>query len=294
MSEYMQSASQQSAFRQGAFQDFKPDVQLVCFVAYNGAKFNGFARQKDTRLRTVQGELDNALSTVIARPALSICAGRTDAGVHALGQVLSWGISKEEALEHNLSQLRVSLNALTGDDISVHELKLAQADFSPRFDVISRTYVYRIVQGPKPPLFLQDFCWWNRGLLDISAMQKGANYLLGEHDFKSFCRAISAKDKNTVREILSIDIFTEKQLGEECICIQITGTAFLHSMVRSIVGTLVQVGRGNKPPEWVEEVLEKRDRRAAGENAPAQGLVFAAVKYPHETFKENLQEVLDY
>ncbi len=275
-----------------AKEDVQADVQLVCFLSYNGANFNGFARQKDLSLRTVQGELDSALSTVIARPVLSVCAGRTDAGVHALGQVASWPITKTEAQMYTLSKFQISLNAITGDDIAVHDMKFAAANFSPRFDVISRTYTYRIVQGFKPPLFLQDFCWWNRGFLDIDAMRVASKYLIGEHDFKSFCRAMSAKDKNTVRKILNIDIFTENQLGEECICIQITGTAFLHSMVRSIVGTLVQVGRGNKPPEWVAEVLASCDRRAAGENAPAKGLVFTSVKYPQEIFKENLQEVL--
>ncbi len=278
---------------QNAKEGIQTNVQLVCFLAYNGANFNGFARQKDASLRTVQGELDNALSIVIARPVLSVCAGRTDAGVHALGQVVSWGLTKEEALSRTLSKFRISLNAITGDDISIHELKFAPADFSPRFDVISRTYTYRIVTGPKPPIFLQDFCWWNRGSLDIEAMKEASKYLIGEHDFKSFCRAMSARDKNTVRKILHIDIFDEHQLGEKCICIQITGTAFLHSMVRSIVGTLVQVGKGNKPANWVAEVLAACDRCAAGENAPAKGLVFEHVKYSQEIFKENLQEVLN-
>lgn len=256
------------------------DVSLVLELAYDGAGYSGFARQSDARLRTVQGEVDRALSTFFAHPVETVCAGRTDAGVHALGQVVSCTLPAEDLAGRNGGKLLISLNALTPEDVAVKKAGVADAGFSARFDALRREYRYRIVTGLSAPLFLRDFAWWYRGALDVEAMREAAKPLVGEHDFRSFCKAASAAGKNTVRTIEEVSVEPEEQLGEEHLVVRIVGNAFLHSMVRTIVGTLVEVGSGHRRPEWVGEVLEERRRVAAGQNAPACGLTFWHVDYP--------------
>lgn len=252
---------------------------LAATVAYNGAPFAGFARQPG--LSTVQGELEDALSTLFRREVPTTCAGRTDAGVHALGQVVSFDVGAEELKGRSLSRLCRSINALTHDAISVRDLRQEAEGFSARFDAKSREYRYRIVLGETPPIFLAPYSWWirNQGSLDSSAMAQAASLLIGEHDFKSFCLTASAEGKPTCRRILALDLLEEEHLGEKCLVVRVEGNAFLHSMVRTIVGTLVEVGCGHKSPEWVGEVLAARDRSAAGQTAPAQGLTFWKVTY---------------
>ena len=126
---------------------------------------------------------------------------------------------------------------------------------------------------------MSDFSWYVHGQLDIDAMREAAAYLVGEHDFKSFCMAASAVGKPTCRNVHEISLSREMIMGEDILTIKVVGNAFLHSMVRTIVGTLVMVGCGQRKPEWVREVLEARNRTAAGENAPAAGLVFWRVQY---------------
>ena len=268
--------------------DFSPAAQLVVSLAYHGARFHGFARQENPPQRTVQGELEAALSTLLRRRATTVCAGRTDAGVHALGQVVNCPVSAGELSSLGsaavLDKMRVSLNALTGDDVAVRALRPGPPAFSARFDAVRRVYRYRIVCGPVPPLFLRDFSWWHRTPLDVDAMRAAAARFVGEHDFKSFCRAASAQGKNTVRTVESVEVFEEEALGESCLSVEVVGNAFLHSMVRTMVGTLVEVGEGKRAPQSVAGVLAACDRAAAGETAPAQGLVFERVDYPPAAF----------
>ncbi len=252
---------------------------LVLTIAYNGSAYAGFAKQKDTHLSTIQGELERALATYFRRPVETVCAGRTDAGVHALGQVVSCALDDAELEGITSGRLIISLNALTPDDIVIKAADFAGPEFSARFDATAREYRYRIVTGPVPPLFLADFAWWRRGELDIEAMRQGAAHLIGEHDFKSFCKAASAEGKTTMRRVDEISITREEQMGESCLVVKVIGNAFLHSMVRTIVGTLVQVGAGHREPGWVAEVLAACDRNAAGETAPAHGLTFWHVRY---------------
>lgn len=258
----------------------KHDAALAVELAYNGAAYSGFARQKDDAVPTVQEKLEEALSVLLRREVPTVCAGRTDAGVHARAQVISCGVDLAEIRGREKRSLVTSLNALTPSDISIRSVNLRSVDFSARFDAVRREYRYRIVTGPTPPVFLDAFAWWLRNPLDLDAMSQAGAHLVGEHDFKSFCKAASAQDKTTMRFVERVDVFTEEQLGEECICIRVVGNAFLHSMVRTIVGTLVRVGSGRKPPEWMASVLQARDRAAAGETAPAKGLVFWQVDYP--------------
>ena len=254
-----------------------PERTLSLTVSYNGAPFSGFARQPGQL--TVQGELEQALSLVFRRPMEVVCSGRTDAGVHALGQVVSFDVANDELEGRNLYSLRRSLNALTHEDITVREVEERQPGFSARFDAQWREYHYHVCLDEVPPLFMRDFSWYVHGQLDIDAMREAAAYLVGEHDFKSFCMAASAVGKPTCRNVHEISLSREMIMGEDILTIKVVGNAFLHSMVRTIVGTLVMVGRGQRKPEWVREVLEARNRTAAGENAPAAGLVFWRVQY---------------
>lgn len=252
---------------------------LVLTVAYNGAAYSGFAKQKDESVDTVQGRLEHALEVYFRRPVETVCAGRTDAGVHALGQVVSCAVDVELLEGTAPEKLVISLNALTPDDIAIRDVAVEDAGFSARFDAVEREYRYRIVEGSVPPIFLKEFAWHRRGRLSLDPMREAAAHLVGEHDFKSFCKAASAEGKTTMRRVNEIRIEPEMQMGEECIVITVKGNAFLHSMVRTIVGTLVQVGSGQRNPEWVADVLAARDRNAAGETAPACGLTFWRVRY---------------
>lgn len=255
----------------------QPDITLALTVAYNGGPFCGFARQPEQL--TVQGELEQALRMLFKRDVEITCAGRTDAGVHARGQVVSFDVAREELQDRTLHSLKRSLNALTHDDVIVREVVEMPFGFSARFDAVAREYRYFIAQGDTPPLFLRDFSWHISKLLDVDAMVEGAAHLIGEHDFKSFCMAASAVDKPTCRFVESIDFARETIMGDEAVVMRIVGNAFLHSMVRTIMGTLAMVGKGMRDSEWVAEVLAACDRRTAGENAPAQGLVFWRVNY---------------
>lgn len=262
------------------------DTVLVVRLAYNGSKFSGFAKQKDESLRTVQGSVEEALKVVLGVKPDTVCCGRTDAGVHALDQLISMHIDNELLAGKSSYGLCKSLNALTDDDIAIKDVALAtDPDFSARFSTVWREYRYRIVVG-KPPLFLHDFSWWHKTPLDVVEMSKACEYLIGEHDFKSFCKAQSAVDKNTVREIKEIELFEEEHLGEKCLTLRVVGNAFLHSMIRTIVGTLVEVGEGRHEAAWVDDVLKACDRKAAGRTAPACGLVFHKVTYPANSWIE--------
>ena len=126
---------------------------------------------------------------------------------------------------------------------------------------------------------MRDFSWHVSGNLDVDAMRLASRTLIGEHDFKSFCMAASAEGKTTMRNVMSLEVYPETIMGYDVITVRVVGNAFLHSMVRTIVGTLVEVGRGRKDPDWVGRVLAACDRRAAGQNAPASGLVFWHVEY---------------
>lgn len=258
------------------------EATLVIRLGYRGAGFCGFAEQPG--MRTVAGELRRALETVLRRPCELTCAGRTDAGVHALAQYVSLPVSGDE-LSPPASRLMRSLVALTPDDISVRGLYRAPAGFSARFDALARSYRYRICASQARPVLAWDHAWWYRGELDADAMALAARPLLGEHDFKSFCKASSAVGRPTSRYVGALDVRRVEEAGERLVVVDVTGNAFLHNMVRTIVGTLAEVGRGHRPVEWVGEVLEARDRAAAGPCAPAKGLTFVGVEYPRLTLE---------
>jgi len=258
-------------------------VTLALTLAYDGAGFSGFARQQG-EVRTVQAELEAALATLVGALVDTVCAGRTDAGVHAQGQVVSCDIPTSAlGRADDLAHLVRSLNALTPPDIVVREARIVAEGWSARFDTVAREYRYLIANTTEPPLFTASYAWHVVSPLDLATMREAATRLVGEHDFASFCVAASAdslheQGLSTCREIISIEIDTVCELGEPLIAVTVVGNAFLHSMVRTIVGTLVEVGRGKRPPEWVQEVLDARNRAAAGPCAPAHGLTFVRTR----------------
>ena len=276
MSEMIEKGLQRPSLEERAA-ECERERTLSLTVAYDGAPFAGFAKQPGQP--TVQGELEQALALLFRRPVDVVCAGRTDAGVHARGQVVSFDIDACELRDRTPYNLRRSLNALTCEGIVVRAVEERPRGFSARFDAQWREYKYYLATGETPPVLTDRAAWWVGPGLDVAAMERGAAHLVGEHDFKSFCMAASAAGKPTCRNVGEISFAEEAVLGEPHLIVTVRGNAFLHSMVRTIVGTLVMVGRGQRDPDWVAEVLAARDRRAAGENAPARGLIFWSVAY---------------
>lgn len=252
-------------------------MYVVLDISYFGENFCGFARQPD--VITVQGNLEEALFKVFDKKIETTCAGRTDAGVHAKHQFVSFEIDDNDLKDRSETKIMSYLESLTSDDIHINKLEYKEDEFSARFDAKCRMYSYFIVNQNSPSLFLKDFSWHIEKELDLEAMRQSAKYLVGEHDFKSFCVAASAKNKTTMRNISSIEILNYELFEDNIIEVKIVGNAFLHSMIRNIVGSLIKVGTYNREPEWMKEVLEAKDRQAAGECAPAKGLVLMNVCY---------------
>jgi tRNA pseudouridine38-40 synthase len=246
-------------------------------VAYDGAAFHGFARQPG--LSTVQGSLESALCTVTGRDVVIVGAGRTDAGVHALGQVVSFPSAPGDP---DTAYLRRSVSALAGPEIVVTGVYSAPDGFSARHDAVQREYRYLLVPGSTPPVALRARSWWTKKTLDLHAMREGAAHLAGTHDFRSFCVGPSAEGRHTVRTLETIDIQPACELGEHCVVVRISGRSFLHSMVRIVVGSLFEVGTGKRDPGWIAEALATRHRGAAGITAPPHGLTLWHVTYPEE------------
>ncbi len=250
---------------------------VVLTLSYDGAGFSGFARQPGRR--TVQGAVEDALATVLRRPVETVGAGRTDAGVHAIGQVVSFSCDGDAPDPRSLVR---SLNALVGEGIVITGVRTAPEGFSARHSAIAREYRYRLVPGPVPPLFLASRAWWVKHALDLGAMRAASARLVGEHDFASFCVAASAEGVRTVRRLDCIEIAQESALGEHSVVVRVVGNAFLHSMVRVIVGSLVEVGAGRRDPAWLADALAARDRREAGPTAPPHGLTLWHATYPDD------------
>ena len=264
-------------------QQTEPAATMVLKLGYRGAGFSGYAAQKDN-VRTVAGELERALCTFLRRDVELTCAGRTDAGVHAVAQHVSLPVFEDE-LDLSRDRILRALTALTPDDIAVSEVYRAQPDFSARFSALSRSYRYRIHEGASRAVFAHDFAWHQRSSLDLNAMRAACPALVGEHDFKSFCKAVSAEGKPTVRDLYSLEVVEAEEYGERLVCVDVRASSFLHSMVRTIVGTLVEIGQGRREPSWMGEALAACDRSAAGPTAPAKGLTFMAVEYAPDALR---------
>ena len=236
-------------------------------LAYDGTRFRGWARNAGQR--TVEGVLSEALGRALGTaPRISV-AGRTDAGVHARGQVASFR-SDEEV---DLARLQRAINGMLAPEIVAIEVRRAAGGFDARFSASAREYRYRIDIGAWPDPFDARFVWHRPGELALSEMREAARSLLGEHDFASFCRR--PRSGGTVRRLERLSI---AHRGDR-VGISARANAFLHQMVRTLVGTLVRVGDGKLDPAAVPEILAARDRARAGQMAPAHGLTLERVVY---------------
>lgn len=246
---------------------------LKLTVAYDGTEFSGWQRQPGQR--TVQGTLESAWRGITGEVVRTTASGRTDAGVHALGQVV--GLATETRLDSDT--LLRALNANLPSDVVVGSVEHAPDGFDATADAINKRYRYSIHCGPIPTLFRRRYAWHISRPLNIEAMQRAGQAIVGTHDFASFQAAGSPRE-STVRTIF--ELAAQGRAGDwgEEITIEIEGDGFLYKMVRTIVGTLVQVGSGKRPQPWVAEVLAARDRAAAGQTAPPHGLMLLRVKYP--------------
>ena len=244
---------------------------LKLVVEYEGTAYQGWQRQPGGP--TVQAVLEEALGTALRQPVRVRGAGRTDAGVHACGQVAAVRVHESP---HDLGRLLKSLNALTPDDVAVREIIRVDDAFDPRRDARSRLYEYRILNAPAPSPFWRRYAWHVPAPgLDATAMAEAARVLEGEHDFATFRAADAEPVRSTVRRVL------ESRFGVEgpLLVYRVEATAFLKHMVRNIVGTLVEVGRGARTAGSLRALLAARDRTQAGATAPAHGLALVAVRY---------------
>ena len=237
-------------------------------IAYDGTNYCGWQIQPNGI--TIEEILNKALSKMTGEEILVVGASRTDSGVHAMGNVAVFDTDTTIPAE----KIAVALNQRLPEDIVITKSEEVPLDFHPRYCNCSKTYEYHIINTriPIPTKRLTNY--FVSYVLDIDKMRQAASYLVGEHDFVSFCN-VRTDVENTVRTITALDILTN---GNE-ITIRITGNGFLYNMVRIIVGTLVRVGRGFYEPEKVKEILEAKDRKAAGVTAPAQGLMLVEIKY---------------
>ena len=238
-------------------------------MEYDGTAYHGWQRQKTDR--TIQGEIEKALKTMTEKPISLAGSGRTDAGVHALGQTASF---KSDAGLSPVIYAR-GLNSLLPDDIHIKACELVDPEFHARYSVLSKMYQYRILNRDMPSIMERHYVWHIKHLLNVEAMQKAASYFVGEHDFKAF-EGTGSPRTSTVRHVIRAGM---RETKDSQILFDIEADGFLRYMVRNIVGTLVDVGRGRIPGEDVKEILLSGDRSRAGATAPAKGLFLMQVNY---------------
>ena len=241
-------------------------VKLV--VAYDGTAYHGWQIQPGAR--TIEGELNRTLSELLQEEIQVIGASRTDSGVHALCNVAVFDTDTRIPAE----KLSYALNQRLPEDIRIQSSCEVEADFHPRHCDSRKTYEYRILNREFPLPTRRLYSYFTYVPLDVSRMKKAASYLIGEHDFKSFC-ATAAVVESTVRTLYEASVIRET----DEIVIRVCGNGFLYNMVRIIAGTLMEVGRGNLEPERMKEILEAKDRAAAGPTAPACGLTLVNYEF---------------
>jgi len=244
---------------------------LKITIEYDGSEFCGWQTQAQGE-RTVQGELEAVLSKIFKQPIKAIACGRTDSGVHARGQVVSFKANtRMKPLE-----IQRALNSLLPDDIAVHEAKEVKSDFHAQYSVKEKTYRYTILNRKFRSVFLKDRVCFYPYPLNISNMRRAAKCLIGRHDFKSFQAYDPLRAKRqTVRTVKKIVIKKEGDL----IHIDITADGFLYKMVRNIAGTLLAIGSGQLPTDEMPKILKAKNRKTARDTAPAEGLCLMSVKY---------------
>ncbi|NWA25935.1 tRNA pseudouridine(38-40) synthase TruA [Pseudomonas gingeri] len=246
--------------------------RIALGVEYKGSRYRGWQRQASGVL-TVQQTLEEALSKVADSPVSLMCAGRTDAGVHACGQVVHFDTSAERSLKAWVMGANINLP----HDVSVSWAQVMPAHFHARFKAIARRYRYVIYNDQIRPAHLNQEITWNHRPLDVERMAEAARHLIGTHDFSAF-RAGQCQAKSPIKEVHHLRVTRHGKM----IVIDIRAGAFLHHMVRNIAGVLMTIGTGERPVEWAREVLESRVRRTGGVTAHPFGLYLVQVEYRDE------------
>lgn len=238
-------------------------------LAYDGTRYDGWQKQGNTE-KTIQGKLENLLSRLEGRTVEVQGAGRTDAGVHAKGQVCSCRLNRNWTEE----ALRDAMNQYLPADIAILRVEQVSERFHARLSAVGKIYCYRIWTGAVPNVFERNYVYHHKEPISVVSMRQAAPYLIGTHDFKSFCSNKHMK-KSTIRTLDAIEI---EELTDE-IRITYRGNGFLYNMVRILTGTLIEVGEGKRTPESVTDILKQKDRQQAGFTAPPQGLTLLEVEY---------------
>ena len=244
-----------------------PNYRLT--LCYDGTRWKGWQKQGNTD-HTIQGKLETLLSRLLDQPIEVAASGRTDAGTHAKRQVVSFRAKTALSTQEILDGLRRYLPA----DIGAVSLEQVEPRFHARFSCTGKTYTYRIWNSDEPNVFERNYLYHRHEPLDVPAMRRAAEDLCGTHDYKAFC-SLKRTKKSTVRRVDSITI---QELGPELL-FTFEGNGFLYHMVRILVGTLLEVGRGNLRPEEMGDILVSQDRKRAGETVPACGLCLVDVRY---------------
>lgn len=245
-------------------------MKLALGVEYDGSRFHGWQLQQEG-VRTVQLCLEQAIARVANHPVRVACAGRTDTGVHAVGQVAHF----ETISQRSQRQWLLGINVNLPKDISVNWVKPVAEDFHARFSAQSRTYRYLIWNRPTRSALLQARVTWTHHPLDHERMHSAAQALQGTHDFSTY-RAVQCQAKSPVKTLHRIAVSRQGDL----LSLELHANAFLHHMVRNVAGVLMAIGRGDRPLDWAAELLALKDRRLGGVTAEPDGLYFAEVAYP--------------
>ncbi|MES2604853.1 MAG: tRNA pseudouridine(38-40) synthase TruA [Pseudomonadota bacterium] len=246
-------------------------TRIALGIEYDGSAFSGWQAQLSPQLRTVQESLQQALSRVADHPILVHCAGRTDTGVHASGQVVHF----DTLATRPLKAWVLGTNSNVDPHIAVRWAAEVPVEFHARFSAIRRRYRYLISNTALRPALYGHFLTHHRQSLDAAAMHAAGQHLLGENDFTSF-RGASCQSRTAMRNITELSV----RRHEDLVIVEIEANAFLLHMVRNIVGTLFEIGEGRKPPGWAAELLALKDRKRAAPTAPPQGLSLIRVTYP--------------
>jgi tRNA pseudouridine38-40 synthase len=244
-------------------------LRIACAIEYDGAHFHGWQRQR-RGTRTAQAVVEEAFARIADHPITTVAAGRTDAGVHATGQVVHFDVDTDRPDKAWV----MGANTHLPDDVAVRWAQRVPDTFDARFSAIDRSYSYFFREGSDCPALWRRRVGWSRHALDTDLMDQAGQHLLGERDFSAF-RSAACQAEHAIRRIDHIGVSRH----ERVVRIDVRGNAFLHNMVRIIAGVLRAVGRGHRSVDWVDAVLASRDRRQAGATAPAGGLYFLGPRY---------------
>ncbi len=242
----------------------------VAQIQYHGSAGHGWQKQKE--IQTIQNQVESALSAVAAQPVETVCAGRTDAGVHAVSQIVHFDTTAQRTAQAWV----LGANKYLPPGIKLKGVEPIDKEFHARFSARSRQYKYYLYEHPLANPFLVDRAWWfPHGKLSLEKMRYATKFWLGEQDFSSF-RASDCQARHPVRRLLGVDI----QRKGSIVVITVSANAFLHHMVRNMIGVLVPIGSHRAPVYWANEVLQQKNRSKAGITAPAHGLFLQDVFYP--------------